>query len=73
MILGILNLKLFWVPVVHILITFITYSYYYNFDKPKNIPIYVLSLVMLGLTLFMVYQTVNYKKREEICDERKEC
>lgn len=72
-ILGILNLKLFWVPVVHILITFITYSYYYNFDKPKNIPIYVLSLVMLGLTLFMVYQTVNYKKREEICDERKEC
>lgn len=71
-ILGILNLKLFWVPVSHILITFITYSYYYNYDKPKNIPIYVLSLMMLGLMLFMVYQTVNYKKREEIRDEREE-
>lgn len=69
-IIGILNLKLFWVPVGHILITFITYSYYYNYDKPKNIPIYVLSLMMLGLTLFMVYQTVNYQKGEELCDEK---
>lgn len=69
-IIGILHLKLFWVPVGHILITFITYSYYYNYDKPKNIPIYVLSLMMLGLTLFMVYQTVNYQKEEELCDEK---
>lgn len=64
-ILGVLCIKLFWVPVVHILITFITYSYYYNYDQPKNIPYYVLSLVMLGILLFMVYRTMTWKNGEE--------
>lgn len=69
-ILGILCLKFFWVPVVHILITFITYSYYYNYDKPKNIPYFVLSLMMLGLILFMVYRTMAYKCGEKIENEK---
>lgn len=68
--LGILCLKLFWVPVAHILITFITYSYYYNYDKSKNIPFYVLATAMLGLMLFMVYQTFSYHQREEIEHEK---
>lgn len=59
-ILGVLCLKIFWVPVVHILVTFITYSYYYNYSSPKNIPIFILSLVMLALMLFMVYRTLTY-------------
>lgn len=70
-ILGILHLKLFWVPVGHILITFITYSYYYNYDKPKNIPIYALSLGMLFLMLFMVYRTVVYQGDGEMADDEK--
>lgn len=68
-ILGILCLKMFWVPVVHILITFITYSYYYNYDQPKNIPYFVLSLVMLGLMLFMVYRTMTWKNGEDVAYE----
>lgn len=72
-ILGILCLKMFWVPVVHILITFITYSYYYNYDQPKNIPYFVLSLVMLGLMLFMVYRTMTWKNGEDVAyDTEKE-
>lgn len=72
-ILGILSLKMFWVPVVHILITFITYSYYYNYDQPKNIPYFVLSLVMLGLMLFMVYRTMTWKNGEDVAyDTEKE-
>lgn len=63
-ILGVLCLKLFWVPVVHILITFITYSYYYNYNSPKNIPIFVLAIVMLLLMLFMVYRTLTYQGEE---------
>ncbi|MCH5280509.1 MAG: hypothetical protein J1E61_03500 [Lachnospiraceae bacterium] len=63
-ILAVLNIKLFWVPVLHILITFITYSYYYNFDQPKNIPIFILSVFMLGIMMFMVYLTVTYDKEE---------
>lgn len=65
-ILGVLCVKMFWVPVVHILITFITYSYYYNYDSPKNIPIFVLSLCMLALMLFMVYKTIVYKEKGEV-------
>lgn len=64
-ILGVICLKLFWVPVVHILVTFITYSYYYNYDQPKNIPIFILSLVMLVLMLFMVYRTFTYQSGED--------
>ena len=63
-ILGVYCLKLFWVPVLHILMTFITYSYYYNFDKPQNIPYHVLSLVMLGIMLFMVYRTMIYQNED---------
>ena len=65
-ILGVLNIKMFWVPIVHILITFITYSYYYNYESPKNIPIFVLALCMLALMLFMVYKTVAYKEKGEM-------
>ncbi len=65
MILGVYCLKLFWVPVVHVLVTFITYSYYYNFDKPKNIPYHVLSVVMLGILLFMIYKTMVYTDGEK--------
>lgn len=65
-ILGVLYIKMFWVPVVHILITFITYSYYYNYESPKNIPIFVLALCMLALMLFMVYKTVTYKEKGEV-------
>lgn len=64
-ILGVLCLKMFWVPVVHILITFITYSYYYNYDKPKNIPYFVLALAMAALMLFMVYKTMSYESGED--------
>lgn len=67
-ILGVLCIKMFWVPVVHILITFITYSYYYNYDRPKNIPIFVLALFMLALMLFMVYKTVVYRDKGESTD-----
>ena len=67
-ILGVLCIKMFWVPVVHILITFITYSYYYNYDRPKNIPIFVLALCMLALMLFMIYKTVVYREKGESAD-----
>ena len=58
-------------PVVHILVTFITYSYYYNYSSPKNIPIFVLSLVMLALMLFMVYKTFTYQVKKEERNETK--
>ena len=67
-ILGVLCIKMFWVPVVHILLTFITYSYYYNYDRPKNIPIFVLALCMLALMLFMIYKTVVYREKGESAD-----
>ena len=67
-ILGVLCIKMFWVPVVHILITFITYSYYYNYDRPKNIPIFVLALCMLALMLVMIYKTVVYREKGESAD-----
>ncbi len=70
-ILGVLCRRIFWVPVVHILVTFITYSYYYNYSSPKNIPIFVLSLVMLALMLFMVYKTFTYQVKEEERNETK--
>lgn len=70
-ILGVLCRRIFWVPVVHILVTFITYSYYYNYSSPKNIPIFVLSLVMLALMLFMVYKTFAYQAKEEERNETK--
>ena len=68
-VLAVLNLKLLWVPILHILITFITYSYYYNYDQPKIIPIYVLAVFMLGIMSYMVYRTVTYGKKEKI-DEK---
>ena len=70
-ILGVLCRRIFWVPVVHILVTFITYSYYYNYSSPKNIPIFVLSLVMLALMLFMVYKTFTYQVKKEERNETK--
>ena len=52
---GILCIRLFWVPVVHVLITFLTYSYYYNYNQPGRIiiPYPVLAIAMLGILLFM--------------------
>lgn len=68
---GILCIRLFWVPVVHVLITFLTYSYYYNYDQPDRIiiPYSVLAIVMLGIVLYMTYQTFTYQEKKEI-DER---
>ncbi|MGN0131044.1 MAG: hypothetical protein ACI4AA_01230 [Lachnospiraceae bacterium] len=72
--LGVLCVRLFWVPVVQILVTFITYSYYYNYDQSKNVPYFVLSFVTLGLMLFMVYRTMSYENGwngEQITHEKK--
>lgn len=65
---GILNVKLIWVPVVHNLITFLTYSYYYNYDQPDRIiiPYPWLAVAMLGIMLFMVYQTMKYETKETV-------
>ena len=64
---GILCIRLFWVPVVHVLITFLTYSYYYNYDQPDRIiiPYSVLAIAMLGIVLFMTYQLFTYQEKRK--------
>ena len=64
---GILCIRLFWVPVVHVLITFLTYSYYYNYDQPDRIiiPYSVLAIAMLGIVLFMTYQMFTYQEKRK--------
>ena len=47
---------------------YVYYSYYYNYDRPKNIPIFVLALCMLALMLFMIYKTVVYREKGESAD-----
>ena len=65
---GILCIRLFLVPVVHVLITFLTYSYYYNYDQPDRIiiPYSILAIIMLGIVLFMTYQMFVYQEKKEI-------
>ncbi|MCR5655748.1 MAG: hypothetical protein K6G07_08970 [Lachnospiraceae bacterium] len=61
MLLVLFKWKRFWVPMVQILCTYVCYSYYYNFDQPKILPYYVLSLFMLGVLIYMVYETFSYE------------
>ena len=58
---AVLNIRFIWVPVSHILITFITYGYYYNYDREKLIPFPILSTMMLLIMIFMVYKTFTLK------------
>ena len=53
---------------MHVLITFLTYSYYYNYDQPDRIiiPYSVLAIAMLGIVLYMTYQTFVYQDKKEI-------
>ena len=61
-IIGVMYIKYFWVPVCQSLLIFICYSYYFNYDKPKIIPIYVLSVAMLFIVMFMTYRFFNWKE-----------
>jgi len=62
---AVLNIRFFWVPVTQILVTFITYGYYYNYDKEKLIPFPVLSLAMLFIMMFMIYKTFSLQETKQ--------
>ena len=42
--------------------------YYYNYDPLDRIiiPYSILAIVMLGIVLYMAYQTFNYQEKKEI-------
>jgi len=62
-IIAIICVKKIWIPVVQLLCTFITYSYYYNYDQEKILPYYILSLFMLVILTYMVYETFTYQNK----------
>jgi len=57
---GITHRDKIWLPVLHVAITFMTYSYYYNFEAEKTIPYVILSIAMFFMVFYVVRMVLNF-------------